>query len=35
MYWKSPYYLFVKRQLIDPGHHLGLGDEHKPEYAQG
>lgn len=35
MYWKSPYYLFVKRQLIDPGHHLVEGDEHKPEYAQG
>lgn len=35
MYWKSPYYLFVKRQLIDPGHHLAHEDEHKPEYAQG
>ncbi|QBK05819.1 hypothetical protein DW355_14775 [Hylemonella gracilis] len=35
MYWKSPYYLFVKRQLIDPGHHLAHEDEHKPEFAQG
>ncbi|EYC51843.1 membrane protein [Hylemonella gracilis str. Niagara R] len=35
MYWKSPYYLFVKRELIDPGHHLAHEDEHKPEYARG
>jgi hypothetical protein len=36
MYWKSPYYLFVKRQLIDPGHHIAQDDdEQEPEYAQG
>jgi hypothetical protein len=36
MYWKSPYYLFVKRQLIDPGHHIAHEDEEEqaPEYAK-
>ncbi|MGJ4748912.1 hypothetical protein ACQV5M_21295, partial [Leptospira sp. SA-E8] len=37
IYWKSPYYLFVKGQLIDPGHHLGQEaqqDEHEPEYVK-
>jgi hypothetical protein len=35
MYWKSPYYLFVKRQLIDPGHHIAHDDEEQaPEYAK-
>ncbi len=36
IYWKSPYYLFVKGQLIDPGHHLDQAqqDEHEPEYVK-
>jgi hypothetical protein len=36
MYWKSPYYLFVKRQLIDPGHHIAHDDEEQDaEYVKG
>ena len=35
MYWKSPYYLFVKRQLLDPGNHIAHADEEQePEYAK-